>query len=61
MLKASHTSSLRPHTLIALVAGGSYGGGRVRVVDIASGFEASQLTIDGVHPNAEGALHVANR
>jgi uncharacterized protein (DUF1499 family) len=45
--------------LTALVARLAESGRRVALVDAAAGFDAAAMTVDGVHPNAAGARHLA--
>lgn len=46
---------------ISTLASKSTDRSRIEIVDQFSGFDARRMTYDGVHPNAEGDIHLADR
>jgi hypothetical protein len=49
------------NALIASLASKSTERSRVAIVDHFTGFDPGRMTYDGVHPNAEGEIHMADR
>jgi len=45
----------------ALVTARRLLGQKIRLVDVRSGFDTTTMTVDGVHPNADGDAHIADR